>query len=141
MKKILFICLFIGSFSGIFSQNASSVIYLSTSDFLSKVYNFEKNPSVWVYEGDLPCIVDFYTDWCRPCREVAPIVEEIARKYEGKIIVYKLNLDRERRTAAALGIRAFPSFLFVPMQDIPTMLQGAMPLEEFERAINQILLK
>ena len=141
MKKILFICLFIGSFGMVYSQNTSAVINLTTSDFLSKVHNFEKNKSTWAYEGNLPCIIDFYADWCRPCREVAPIMEEIAQKYKGQIIVYKVNIDKERRVVEVFGIRSIPMFLFVPMQGKPVMGQGVMPMKEFERAINQILLK
>ncbi len=141
MKKFLVCCLLIGCFGTVYSQKPSAVISLTKSEFLSKVYNFEKGTAPWTYEGNMPCIIDFYANWCRPCRNVAPIIEEIAQKYEGKIIVYRVNIDREESIAKAFGIRSIPTFLYVPVQGGAVKEHGVMPLEYFERRINQILLK
>jgi thioredoxin len=89
----------------------------------------------------MPCIIDFYADWCRPCREVAPILEELAKKYNGKIIFYKVNVDKERELARALGIQSIPTFFFIPVKGEPAVARGAIAKEDFERAINQILWK
>ena len=108
--------------------------------FLEKVYDFEKNPSTWVYKDSKPCIIDFYADWCRPCRMVAPIMEEFAAKYNGQITIYKVDTDKERELAGFFGIRSIPSVLFCPVNGKPQMTQGALPKEEFEKIINQMLL-
>ena len=121
------------------TQNGQ-VVYLTKAEFLEKVYNFEKNPDTWKYEGDKPAIVDFYADWCGPCKMVAPVLEELAKEYAGQIVVYKINTDKERELSAAFGIRSIPSLLFIPMEGTPQMAQGAMPKAELKRAINEVLL-
>ena len=121
------------------TQNGQ-VIHLTKAEFLEKVYNFEKNPDAWKYEGDKPAIVDFYADWCGPCKMVAPVLEELAKEYAGQIVVYKINTDKERELSAAFGIRSIPSLLFIPMEGTPQMAQGAMPKAELKRAINEVLL-
>ena len=121
------------------TQNGQ-VVHLTKAEFLEKVYNFEKNPDTWKYEGDKPAIVDFYADWCGPCKMVAPVLEELAKEYAGQIVVYKINTDKERELSAAFGIRSIPSLLFIPMEGTPQMAQGAMPKAELKRAINEVLL-
>lgn len=121
------------------TQNGQ-VVHLTKAEFLEKVYNFEKNPDAWKYEGDKPAIVDFYADWCGPCKMVAPVLEELAKEYAGQIVVYKINTDKERKLSAAFGIRSIPSLLFIPMEGTPQMAQGAMPKAELKRAINEVLL-
>lgn len=121
------------------TQNGQ-VVHLTKAEFLEKVYNFEKNPDAWKYEGDKPAIVDFYADWCGPCKMVAPVLEELAKEYAGQIVVYKINTDKERELSAAFGIRSIPSLLFIPMEGTPQMAQGAMPKAELKRAINEVLL-
>ena len=121
------------------TQNGQ-VVYLTKAEFLEKVYNFEKNPDTWKYEGDKPAIVDFYADWCGPCKMVAPVLEELAKEYAGQIVVYKINTDKERELSATFGIRSIPSLLFIPMEGTPQMAQGAMPKAELKRAINEVLL-
>jgi len=113
---------------------------LTKNDFKTKVFDFENN-NQWAYKGSIPCIVDFYADWCRPCREVAPIIEELAKKYNGKIIVYKTNTDKERELSKALGIESIPTFFFIPVEGEPVVVRGAISKEYFEKVINQILLK
>lgn len=90
------------------------VVVLNKADFLTKVYNYEKNQSEWVYEGTKPCIVDFYADWCGPCKKVSPILKELAGEYKNDIIIYKINVDNEKELAAAFGIQSIPTLLFIP---------------------------
>ena len=122
------------------STIAGEPIHLTKSEFLSKVYDFEKNPNNWIYSGDKPCIIDFYADWCRPCKMVAPIMAELAEKYKGQITVYKINTDEEKELSQFFGIRSIPTVLFCPMNGKPQMTQGALPKEEFEKAVNEVLL-
>lgn len=124
------------------TENAAQgkVISLNKADFLEKVFNYEKNAETWLYEGDKPCIIDFYADWCAPCKKVAPILAELAEQYKEDIVVYKINVDKEKELTAAFGIQAMPTFLFIPKEGIPQMAQGALPREEFERLIKSFLL-
>jgi len=106
--------------------------------FLEKVYNFEENKD-WKYEGDLPCIIDFYADWCMPCKMLAPILDEISSDYEEKVYVYKVNTEEEQELAAAFGIQSIPSLLFVPMEEKPQMAMGALPKETLIETIKDVL--
>jgi thioredoxin len=126
-------------------KNAASVsdevVVLNKADFLEKVYNYEKNPGEWVYEGELPCIIDFYADWCGPCKRVAPILRELAAEYKGKVIVYQINVDKERELAGLFRVSSIPMFLFIPKQDKPQSARGVMPRESFVKVIEDFLLK
>ena len=120
-------------------------VYLNKQDFLVKVMNYEKNTTEWVFEGERPCLIDFYADWCGPCRTAAPILEELAGEYSGKIDVYKIDTEAERELAAVFGIRSIPSFLYVPMEGKPTMSQGIgrsteETKEMFKQNIESLLL-
>lgn len=117
------------------------VVVLNKADFLSKVYNYEKNKDKWVYEGSKPCIIDFYADWCGPCKKVAPILQELAGQYKSDIIVYKINVDKEKELAAAFGIQSIPTFLFIPINGKPQLAQGVLPKEEFVKVIDSFLLE
>jgi thioredoxin len=112
--------------------------HLTTAEFKEKVFNYETNKE-WKYEGDVPCIIDFYADWCQPCKIVAPVLEELEEEYQGKIKVYKVDTEVERELAAVFGIQSIPSLLFVPMNDQPQMAMGALPKETFEKAISDVL--
>ncbi len=114
--------------------------HLTKQTFQEKVFNYEANKE-WKFEGDLPCIIDFYADWCQPCKMVAPILEELAEEYKGKINIYKVNTEAEQELAAAFGIQSIPSLLFVPMGGQPQMAQGALPKESFKQVIEDVLLK
>ncbi len=113
---------------------------LTLEAFKEKVWNFEENPTEWVFKGDVPCVIDFYADWCKPCKMVAPIMDELAKEYDGKVKFYKVDTENERELAGAFGIRSIPSILFSPMDGRPTMSQGALPKEEFVKIIEQNLL-
>lgn len=116
-------------------------IKLTKAEFLEKVANYEANPSEWKYLGDKPCIIDFYADWCGPCKTIAPILEELAKEYHGEIYIYKVDTEKEQELAGAFGIRSIPSILFCPMNEQPQMAQGALPKETFKKAIDEVLLK
>jgi thioredoxin len=122
------------------TKQTMGTIHLTKETFLQKVVNYETNPNEWKYLGDKPCIIDFYADWCGPCKAVAPVLEELANEYEGKIYVYKINTDEEQELAAAFGIRSIPSLVFVPMQGQPRMSVGAMPKSQLKQAIDEVLL-
>ena len=117
------------------------VVVLNKADFLSKVYNYEKNQTQWVYEGSKPCIIDFYADWCGPCKRVAPILKELAAQYKNDLIVYKVNVDNEKELAAAFGIQSIPTLLFIPATGKPQIAQGALSKEQLVEQINNFLLK
>jgi len=134
--------------SDIYAGNAddAAIQKLTKADFYVKVMDLEKSPAVWKYSGNLPCIVDFYADWCGPCRTASPILEELAVKYKGQIVVYKVNTDQEKELARAFKIQGIPAFLWVPKVGQPTMSSGIAQTKEdtkamFEKMIKEILLK
>ncbi len=114
--------------------------HLTKQTFFEKVFNYEKNQE-WKFEGELPCIIDFYADWCQPCKIVAPILEELAGEYEGKINIYKIDTEDQVELAGAFGIKSIPSMLFCPKDGQPQMAVGALPKETLVQAINDVLLK
>jgi len=118
-----------------------AVVQLTKAMFLEKVYNYEKNPKEWAFIGDKPCIIDFYADWCRPCKMVAPIMAELAEKYKGQITIYKINTDQERELAQFFGINSIPTMFFCPAKGDPQMTQGAMDKDTYEKIITEVLLK
>lgn len=117
-----------------------AIEHLTKETFLAKVFNFEANQE-WKFEGSKPCIIDFYADWCGPCKMVAPILEELATEYNGKIDIYKIDTEAEQELAGAFGIRSIPSMLFVPMNEQPQMSVGALPKDSLKQAISDVLLK
>ena len=118
-----------------------SVQNLTIADFKKQIMDFEANPQEWKYLGDNPAIIDFYATWCGPCKATAPVLEKIAEKYDGRINVFKVDVDKEQELAALFGVRSIPSLLFIPMSEKPQMATGAMMQNDFERAIADILLK
>jgi thioredoxin 1 len=113
--------------------------HLTKDTFLEKVFNYEIN-NEWKFEGNLPCLIDFYADWCGPCKMVAPILEELSTEYDGKIDIYKVNTEVEQELAAAFGIRSIPSLLFCPKDGKPQMAMGALPKQALKDAIHDVLL-
>ena len=118
-----------------------SVQNLTMADFKKQIMDFEANPQEWKYLGDKPAIIDFYATWCGPCKATAPVLEKIAEKYDGRINVFKVDVDKEQELAALFGVRSSPSLLFIPMSEKPQLATGAMMQNDFERAIANILLK
>ncbi len=114
--------------------------HLTKETFLEKVFDYEKKQE-WEYQGELPAIIDFYADWCQPCKIVAPILEELAEEYKDKIVIYKVDTEEEQELAAVFGIRSIPSLLFIPLNDKPQMAVGALPKDAFKEIIEDILLK
>ena len=112
------------------TASKGEVVTLNKAEFLQKVFNYEKNATKWVYEGDKPCIIDFYADWCGPCKQVAPILRDLA-------ILYK----NVKELAGAFGIQSIPTFLFIPKEGQPQISMGALPREEFVKQIDTFLLK
>ena len=113
--------------------------HLTKQTFLEKVFDFEKNKD-WNFAGKLPCIIDFYADWCQPCKAVAPILEELSKEYDGKINIYKVDTEAQQELAGAFGIRSIPSMLFCPAEGQPQMAVGALPKESLIQAIDDVLL-
>ena len=145
MKKAILIAIAILAFG--FAANAqekkeeSKVIHLTYNEFLKKVWDFEKNPNTFIYKGELPAIIDFYADWCGPCRRVAPIMEKLAEEYDGKLLVYKVNTDQERGLSAAFQVKSIPMVLFIPLEAQPMMQVGALPEEGYRKVVEEQLIK
>lgn len=111
---------------------------ITLQDFKSKVFDFEKSKE-WKFEGELPVIIDFYADWCGPCKMVAPILEKLSKKYQGKLDIYKVDTEVEQELAGMFGIQSIPTLLFIPKSGQPRMLAGALPEKEFDRIIAEVL--
>lgn len=116
-----------------------TVVHLTDATFRQLVFDYEKNKE-WKYEGTKPAIIDFYADWCAPCRQLSPIVEELAKEYSGKIIVYKVDTEKERKLAQEIGISALPTLLLIPVRGKPQVSMGVLPKSTLEKAINDVLL-
>jgi thioredoxin 1 len=112
---------------------------LTKQTFLEKVFDYEKNKD-WKFEGDLPCVIDFWAPWCGPCRAVAPVIEQLSKEYAGRVNFYKVNTDEEQELAGAFGIRSIPSLLFVPKTGQPKMAVGALPKDVLKQAVEEELL-
>ena len=126
-------------------KKESKAIHITKEDFLKKVMDYEANPQEWIYKGDKPCLIDFYADWCGPCKIASPILDDLAGVYEDKIYVYKIDTEVERELASVFGIRSIPSFLFCPEEGNPTMSNGIAKTPEetkkmFMQMIDEILL-
>jgi len=112
--------------------------HLNKESFKEKVFNFDNNKE-WKFEGSKPCLIDFYADWCAPCKMVTPILEELSEEYDGKIDIYKIDTEKEQELAGLFGIQSIPSLLFVPKEDQPQMAMGALPKDSFVKAIKDVL--
>jgi thioredoxin len=124
------------------NQHAKTMatIHLSENDFVKKVANIYTQ-NKWKYLGDKPCIIDFYADWCGPCKIIAPFLEELAAEYSGKIYIYKINVDEARELSEMFNIQSIPTLLFIPMNEDPQVTQGVLPKNELKKLIDEILLQ
>ena len=117
----------------------ATIVYLTNESFKKMVFDFEANKA-WKYEGTTPALIVFYADWCGPCRMLSPVIEEIAKEYAGKIIVYKVDTEKEKQLSQSLGITSLPTLLFVPVTGQPQASMGALPKETLVKIINDVLL-
>lgn len=122
-------------------NEAGKPIHLTYDTFLEKVWDFEQNPQNWKFEGDIPAVIDFYADWCQPCKRIAPIMEKLAKDYEGRIHVYKIDVDDEQKLAAVFRVQSIPAVLFTPVDGQPMMQAGALTEDMYVKIIEEQLLK
>lgn len=111
---------------------------LTLGSFKDKIFDYE-NEKEWKYKGELPAIVDFYADWCGPCKMVAPVLDRLAKKYDGKLSIYKVDTEAEQELAGMFGVQSIPTLLFIPKDGEPRVAMGALPEKEFERIIGEVL--
>jgi thioredoxin len=123
------------------SEASAKPEYLTYDTFIEKVWDFESNPQEWVYKGDVPCVIDFYADWCKPCKMIAPIMDDLASEYDGKVKIYKIDTEKERKLAQVFQIRSIPAVLFSPVEGRPMMQTGALPKDQYIKIIEDELLK
>lgn len=141
MKKSIILSFFL-LFAGTMAMaQDSKVQHIDYKGFLNKVWDFEKSPQAFIYEGKLPAIIDFYADWCGPCRKTAPVLEKLAKDYDGKLLIYKINVDQERNLASVFRVSSIPALLFIPMEGQPMMQVGAMSEAQFKEIIGKYLVK
>lgn len=112
---------------------------MTAQDFKEKIFDYE-NEQDWKYAGDLPAIVDFYADWCGPCKAVAPVLEELSKQYNGRLVIYKIDTDKEVELSSLFGIQSIPTLLFIPTQGAPMMQKGALPKNILQQVIEEKLL-
>lgn len=117
-----------------------ATIHLTTQEFKEKIFNYETERE-WSYKGELPAVIDFYANWCGPCKMVAPVLEELSNEYHGQLIIYKVNTEEEWELSLVFGIQSIPTFLFIPVNGTPVMQPGAFPKKVFKQIIHEHLLQ
>lgn len=137
LKVIAFVLFVLSPF--VFTM-AEDVVYITTEQFRERVFDY-KNEKDWKYKGKKPCVIDFYTTWCGPCKRLAPIMEEMSQKYCDQVKFYKADTERERELAYVFGINSIPQVLYVPVEGKPMLLKGLYPKEEIEKIIDEFLLE
>lgn len=141
-KSVIFAFLFLISGVTAMAQGLESKVqHITYQDFTKKIWDFEKSPSKFVYKGKTAAIVDFYADWCGPCRKVGPIMEKLAKEYDGRLTVYKVNVDQEKDLANVFQVRSIPMLLFIPKEGQPMMDVGARQEQDYRKIIDEHLLK
>ena len=141
MKKSILIVMAILATAFTVRAQEPAVTQLTYGEFIKKIWNIESNPTTFTYRGNVPAVIDFYADWCGPCRRVAPIMEELARLYEGRVQFYKVNVDQERGLASTFQVQSIPMVLFIPTEGQPSKQVGAVTKEDYARIIEDRLLK
>lgn len=145
MKKniILAILVLVTGFGAMSQEkdNVSKVQHITYQDFLDKIWDFEKSPEKFVFKGKTAVIVDFYANWCGPCRKIGPVMEKLAQEYDGRLTVYKVNVDQEKKLAEAFQARSIPMVIFIPLNGQPMMQVGALPETEYRKVVEERLLK
>ena len=122
-------------------KEESSVIQMNKQMFLDKVFDYTTGATEWKYQGNKPAVIDFYATWCGPCRMVAPILKDLAKEYGEKIVIYKVDTDKEKELSMAMGIQSLPTIVFIPQSGQPQVIVGAADKATFKRAIDEVLLK
>lgn len=140
MKKILTVTALLFASMLTFAQTSGEVIVMDKALFVNDVFDYEKSPE-WKYKGSKPAIIDLYADWCGPCRMVAPIMKELAKEYANRIVIYKVNVDKEKELAALFKASSIPLFVFIPMNGEPQLFRGAADKATYKKAIDEFLLK
>ncbi len=139
MKSLrLYFCLFLLSL-GLSYAAAEDVVYLTTEQFKQRVFDYSAERE-WKYRGDKPCVIDFYTTWCGPCKRLAPIMEELSRTYCDRVVFYKVDTERERELAYQFQISSIPQVLYIPVEGKPVLLKGLYPKETIVKIIEEQLL-
>lgn len=138
MRKIILTLLW--SFAMTLPTLAEDVVYLTTEQFKDRIFDY-KTEKEWTYKGKKPCVIDFYTTWCGPCKRLAPIMEEMSQKYCDQVVFYKADTERERELAYVFGINSIPQVLYIPTEGKPMLLKGLYPKEEIVKIIDEFLLK
>ncbi len=123
------------------NSNKGTTIEMDTKMFIEKVTDYKTNPNTWNYVGDKPCIIDFYTTWCGPCKRLAPVMEELAKQFNGEIYIYKVDTEKHPELARLFDISSIPTLLFCPLEGAPQMNKGVLPKDVLIEAINTVLLK
>lgn len=142
MQKIIKNFVFVFALLSIsFAYSQSKPVEITKEDFLTKVADYKKSPEKWVSLAEKPIIVDFYANWCKPCKMISPILDKMAEKYADKIIIYKVNVDKEKELAKEIGINSIPTLIFVPKDGEPQIIVGAKSEEELDKFIQEVLLK
>jgi thioredoxin len=136
-KRVFFIILML---TIMLPMVAQEVIYLTTEQFKERIFDYTKEKD-WKYKGDKPCVVDFYTTWCGPCKRLAPIMDTLSHLYKDQVVFYKVDTDRERELAYVFQISSIPQVLYVPMEGKPWLLKGLYPQENIEEIIQTYLCK
>ena len=120
-------------------KNTMATIQLTAEGFRENIFDYTKEQE-WKYNGSQPAIIDFYADWCGPCKAVAPVLEELSNEYDGKLLIYKIDTDKEQELSMLFGIQSIPTLLFIPVDGAPMMQKGALPKKAFQQVIEERLL-
>ncbi|MEY2639480.1 MAG: thioredoxin [Bacteroidota bacterium] len=116
-----------------------NTVQLTTEAFKQDIFDYTQEKE-WKYKGTKPAIIDFYADWCGPCKMVAPVLEELAGEFKDSLTIYKVDTEVEQELAAVFGIQSIPTFLFIPMEGLPMLQPGALPKKAFQQVIAEHLL-